>query len=173
MFRYIKYATFLRQWLLVSGVLLLTTCDHSGTMNPDDQLLDQYWVRLENQLEHSGIMVQIVELDTLVVTDSTGAFNFENLPDGNYTLDARYPYFASGRDSVVVKNGEIEGPVHLELEQQLQFWIEPAETTLSQSNTYPEDRNTFILSGLRQYRVNILMNPSGSGYLMRQGTFLR
>jgi len=114
-------------------------------------------VKLENQLEHSGIMVKIVELDTFVITDSTGLFIFDNLPDGNYTLLARYPYFAPVQQNILIQDGVFQTPVNLQLKQQLQFWIEPAETTIvRQSQTNP---HVFLFPGLRQYRVNVSDEP--------------
>ncbi len=88
-------------------------------------------VTLENQSEHSGIMVELLELDTFAVTDSTGKFILQNIPDGEYTMRAGYPYFSFAETKVLVQNGIIQTPVNMELKQLLQFWVEPSETTLS------------------------------------------
>jgi len=46
--------------------------------------------RLQNEIEHSGIFVRLLELDTTIatMTDSLGYFMFDSLPDGNWTLRA-------------------------------------------------------------------------------------
>ncbi len=114
-------------------------------------------IRLQNQTDHSGVMVQLLELDQFVITDSTGEFTFDRLPDGIYTLQAKYPYFRTDQITVQVENGNIQTPVGLELKQQLQFWIKPVETTISMSNRGNPD--FFSLYGFRQYRVNITNIP--------------
>jgi hypothetical protein len=88
-------------------------------------------VTLQNQTEHSGIMVELVELDTFTVTDSTGAFLFKDVANGEYTLKAGYPYFAFASTTITVQGSSIQTPVDLELQQLLQFWVEPHEITLS------------------------------------------
>lgn len=104
-------------------------------------------ITLQNQSDHFGILVKLIELDTLTITDSTGMFSFENLADGEYTLTAGYPYFSPVQDSIKVVGGTIQTPVNIELQQQLQFWIEPPETTISLSNS--------SLFFFRQFAVNI------------------
>lgn len=110
-------------------------------------------VTLQNQSEHSGIMVKLVELDTFVITDSSGSFEFPKLRDGNYTLMAKYPYFSTKLLNIIVVDSTVQTRVNIELKQQFQFWIEPAETTISKSNM--NNPNFFLVSGLEQYRVNI------------------
>ena len=103
-------------------------------------------VTLENQAEHSGILVKFVELDTVVFTDSTGYFNFEKLPDGAWTLTAKYPYFSSAEESVNVEDGVVQHTIDILLKQKLQFWVEPAETTISM-NQGDSSGFTFTLQG--------------------------
>jgi hypothetical protein len=114
-------------------------------------------VTLENQIEHSGIMVKILELDKFFITDSTGLVLFDSIPDGNYILQAKYPYFTMDHANVLFEEGKIQSTVNIELKQQMQFWIEPAETTISMSNLGNPD--IFLISGFRQYRVNITNLP--------------
>jgi len=123
-------------------------------------------VTLQNQSDYSGIMVKIVELDTFVITDSTGAASLGNsLPDDVYTLEVRYPYFTPLKMDVTIENSRFQTPVKCELEQQMQFWVAPAETTISMSNL--GDPYFFSLSGFRQYRVNITNVSINMGtYLM-------
>jgi hypothetical protein len=114
-------------------------------------------VTLQNQTEHSGIMVKLVELDTFTVTDSTGHFQFNKLPDGSYTLEAKYPYFSTEQLNITISDSLIQSEVQIQLRQQLQFWIEPAETTISRSNL--GDPYYFSFSRLKLYMLNITSEP--------------
>lgn len=114
-------------------------------------------VMLENQIEHSGIMVKILEIDKFYITDSTGRVLFDSIPDGNYTLQVKYPYFITDMANIIIEDGKIKLTVNIELKQKMQFWIEPAETTISMSNLGNPD--VFSISGFRQYRVNITKLP--------------
>ena len=118
---------------------------------------DTMYVRLQNQTDHSAIMVKLIEPDIYVLTDSTGAFAFDTLAVGSYILEAKYPYFRIEQITFEVKEGNICTPVDIELRQQMQFWIEPAETTISMNNLSNPD--FFELSGLWQYRINITDEP--------------
>jgi hypothetical protein len=87
---------------------------------------------IKNQVsDTTGIMVELIESNTFTITDSIGSFLFKDIADGEYTLRAGYPYFAFAECSVMVQNGSIQTPVDLELQQLLQFWVEPQEITLS------------------------------------------
>ncbi len=115
-------------------------------------------VLLQKQTDHSGIMVNIVELDTFLVTDSSGRFILNNFDaDGYYTLSAKYPYFKTEEMSVQFQDGKIITPVNLELQQLLQFWIEPAETTLSMDDG--GNPNVFSFGEFRLWDVNISDEP--------------
>jgi len=141
-------------------LLSLVNCKNIG-VDPDE---GRVYVRLQNQTEHSGIMVEFTELNRFTLTDSLGYFSFDDLPNGIYTLHAKYPYFRPEHETVLVKDGKIQTPVNLELKQLLQFWVEPPETTISMSNLGNPD--WFSLGGLRQYLVNITTVP------VRVGTYL-
>jgi hypothetical protein len=88
-------------------------------------------VQLQNQADHSGIMIRLLELNTFTITDSLGHFEFKNVPDGNYTLQAKYPYFLTEQMGVNIKGGKIQTTIKIVLKQQLKFWVEPAETIIS------------------------------------------
>lgn len=109
------------------------------------------YIILENQSEHSGILVQLVELDSVVFTDSIGYFNFGQIPDGSWTLKAKYPYFTSAEESVIVEDNAIQDTIDILMRQKLQFWIEPAETTISMDQS---DSSVFTFT-LQGYLVNI------------------
>lgn len=117
---------------LLSGCITEKQPTQTDIIDPQQEIKTR--ITLQNQDDHLGILVNIVELNALTMTDSSGAFSFKNLPDGQYTLIAKYPYFASTQDSVEVKNDAFQNPVDIELKQLLQFWIEPPETTVSYSN---------------------------------------
>jgi|GEM_PF-4154748 len=89
------------------------------------------YINLENQSEHSGILVQLVELDSIEFTDSIGYFNFGQIPDGSWTLKAKYPYFSSVRVSITVNNSVIQDTIDIFMRQKLQFWGEPVDTSIS------------------------------------------
>lgn len=149
MFRFaIKMAMF-----CMAGFLLFCERDFSGRIIQNQKKGNRHIVTLQNQNEHSGIMLRIVELDTFVLTDSCGHFEFPKLPDGNYTFEARYPYFDSKQMNILITENMIQSEVQIELKQLFQFWIEPAEISISKSNI--GDPDFFSVAGLRQYRVNI------------------
>ena len=127
-------------------------------------------VHLQNQIEHSGIMVRLIELDKFVITDSNGHFEFNTLPDGNYTIEAKYPYFSPEKKTIQVQYGKVQTEVSLELKQQLQFWIQPPETTVSMGNL--GSPYAFSLSGFRQYRVNLTDVPVTVGTYVEPQEFL-
>jgi len=140
--------------LMLVTVVLLTGCQEEAT-KPNET--PRMFVRLENQTEHSGIMVKILELNRWTTTDSQGYFQFDTLQNGNYTFQARYPYFKTEEFSIMVNNGEIQPLINLHLKQLLQFWIEPAETTVSQNNF--NNPNFFAFSGMRMKLTNISSDP--------------
>jgi len=139
--------------ILICATLCCSGCKDSGTQpQPTEKS-----IKLENQMDHSGIMITLVELNKFVITDSLGRFEFDSLRSGNYTLRARYPYFKTEQRTVLIEEGKIKTPVDIVLKQQLQFWIEPAETTISRSNL--NDPNFFSFSGMRLYIMNVSDSP--------------
>jgi hypothetical protein len=96
-------------------------------------------VTLENQSDHSGVLVTILGLDTTAVTDSGGYFSFSDIPDGEWSLEAVYPYFESDTTVAEMTGGVLQSPVDMELRQLLQFSIEPSDTTISMSESAWDD----------------------------------
>lgn len=94
--------------------------------------------RLQNEIEHSGIFVRLLELDTTIatMTDSLGYFMFDSLPDGNWTLRASYAYYFPQQFPVKVIGGNLTIEIDVELQQIFQFWSEPAETTVSLQDNF-------------------------------------
>ena len=105
-------------------------------------------VELENQDEHSGVIVWNSELDTFAITDETGLFDFGNVADGSYELRVRYPYFEEKVIKFKVEDGKTTTNKPVRLKQVLRFWIEPAETTISinqdSTNEYILDMRGFV-----------------------------
>lgn len=114
---------------------------------------DSMLVQLQNQADHSGIIVHLTELNTFTITDSLGQFEFKNVPDGNYTLQAKYPYFSTEQIGVNIEGGKIETPINIVLKQQLKFWVEPDETTFSRNNL--DNPRVFAIEGIRVFYKNI------------------
>jgi hypothetical protein len=125
------------------AVLLLAAiaCDNDSTWRPAPGLSG--YVRLENQNDHSGVLLRVSELDSTAVTDSTGFFSFGGIPDGSWQIVARYPYFEPDTATANLANGILQERIDITLEQLFQFWIEPSDTTISMSQ--PGDEHTFRL----------------------------
>ncbi len=92
---------------------------------------DKNYIHLQNQSDHSGVLIKLLDTDVMAVTDSLGYFVLPKVADGEYTLQAKYPFFKIVEQKVEIAGSMLETKVQLELEQQLQFWVEPAETTFS------------------------------------------
>ncbi|APF20442.1 hypothetical protein Calab_1412 [Caldithrix abyssi DSM 13497] len=141
--------------IILIGLLITNNCEQS---TKTDIILNRNinYIRLENQSDHSGIIVLLKELNIFTITDSLGFFEFDSIPDGKYSLIIKYPYFRRKEMSVKVENGQISPIINLELKQLIQFWIEPSETTISLNNS---DEYYFRLPLFKQYSVNISDQP--------------
>lgn len=135
---------------------LLVGCEK--VIDPEKYLQTELSVRLQYQTDHSGVMIKFIEADYFVLTDSTGRFELSNLSDGTFNVEIKYPYFEKKYAEVEVIEGEIYSNIslNLELKQLIQFWIEPAETTLSMNNSGNPD--FFSMNVFKQYKVNISDN---------------
>jgi len=115
--------------------LLLLGCEK--LFSPDEKGVDakpeakKYYIHLQNQTDHSGVLIKLLETDAIAVTDSFGFFILPKVADGEYTLQAKYPFFEIIKQKVEIADSMLQTKIQLELEQQIQFWVEPAETTLS------------------------------------------
>jgi len=102
---------------------------------PDDKVLDtDNYIHLQNQTDHSGVLIKIIDSDAMAITDSLGCFTLPKVANGEYTLQAKYPFFKIVEQSVVIADSVLQTEIEIELEQQLQFWVEPAETTLTMAD---------------------------------------
>lgn len=125
---------------LLSIVLITNSCDRNGGVGPRIQVVSGH-ANLENQSDHSGVLLTITDLDSTAVTDSTGFFSFSGIPDGVWQLRAIYPFFETDTIDVELVNGLLQSPIEITLRQLLQFWIEPTDTTISMSASAWDDRN--------------------------------
>lgn len=88
-------------------------------------------VHLQNQADHSGVLVRIVGLEGVAVTDSAGVFSFADIPDGRWRVEAGYPYFDVDNAEVEVRDGLQRNAVRFRPRQLLRFWIELPDTFVS------------------------------------------
>lgn len=129
------------------SILLLFGCEKPTS--PDEKVLDkENYIHLQNQTDHSGVLIKILETGAMAITDSLGYFTLPKVIDGEYTLQVKYPFFKIVEQSVVISDSLLQTKIELELEQQLQFWVEPAETTITIA-----DKTNFL--EFRGYAENI------------------
>lgn len=137
---------------LFSSVIFLFTvnCGNESTWRPTPGLSG--CAKLEGQSDHSGVLLTIADLDSTAATDSAGFFSFAEIPDGHWHIQAQYPYFESRTEEIELADGMQQSPMNFTLRQLLQFWIEPAETTVSMSES--DDEYHFEVE-VRGYLTNI------------------
>jgi hypothetical protein len=105
-------------WVLsMIDTLVTITCECT-----DVHAAYRHRVTLQNQTEHSGIAVEILEAHTYVFTDSWGYYELPPLADGNYTLNFCFPYYKNERRNITIESGKmVERLENIELEQILLF----------------------------------------------------
>jgi hypothetical protein len=114
---------------LTACLLLPAACDENGGFKPRPGLSGA--VSLENQSDHSGVMVKIEALGLFALTDSSGAFSFGEAPDGRWSLEASYPYFETVVKEVEVRDGLQRNSARFRLRQLLGFRVELPDTVVS------------------------------------------
>lgn len=117
---------------LAIALLAAINCGDESAWRPTPGLSG--YVRLQNQSDHSGVLLTIAELDSTAVTDSTGFFSFNGIPDGSWQIEAEYPYFETAMATAELSGGLLQHSVNMRLKQLLQFWIDPPEMTVSMSD---------------------------------------
>ena len=116
--------------ILCLSIFVLWGCEKPTS--PDEKVLNtENYIHLQNQTDHSGVLIKILETDAMAITDSLGFFILPKVVNGEYTLQAKYPFFKIFKQRVIVADSVLQTEIKFELEQQLQFWVEPAETTLT------------------------------------------
>ncbi len=131
-------------------IFLLWGCDKPTSPDEENNKAENY-IHLQNQSDHSGVLIKMLETDAMAMTDSFGYFVLPKIADGEYTLQAKYPFFEIVEQKVEIADSVLVTKVRLELEQQIQFWVEPAETTFSIS-----EKNKFWK--YKAYTTNISKN---------------
>lgn len=131
--------------LLIAAVLLPLACGDDGVIKVGfDEVNEsttppevQGRALLENMTEHSGISVELEEIDINLITDAEGKFSLLNeLADGEWTLRASYPFFSSIEQSFTVVKGIPETELdNMELTQQIVFDVLPDKLTYTYGDT--------------------------------------
>ncbi len=115
--------------IFLAVALLFLGCDDDGDTDDDGPYLPEGYAYLENQEEHSGIAVEILEADTFVLTDSTGYYNLSFLPDGEYTLNCVFPYYKNESIEITISDGMVTERIsEIELKQILEYQFEMEDT---------------------------------------------
>jgi len=114
---------------VLAALLIISGCDEGRSFSPRPGLSGT--VSLQNQSEHSGVLVRIVDLDSVAVTDSSGAFAFSDVSDGRWQVEASYPYFETDAFVIEVLDGLQRNSANSSLRQLLRFWVELPDTLVS------------------------------------------
>jgi len=82
-------------------------------------------VDLENMEDHAGVRIELLEINTSLVTDENGAFILpELLAEGEWTISSTYPFFSSAQQVFIVQNGLPSNKLEtMKMEQQVAFNI--------------------------------------------------
>ena len=73
------------------GVFVFIGCDKEETYYPEG------YATLQNQIEHSGIAIEIIELDTFIITGETGHYDLGFFKEGEYSLNFVFPYYKNNQ----------------------------------------------------------------------------
>jgi len=92
---------------------------------------------LENQEEYSGVQVELVDLALSLVTDSKGNFVLpDNMTEGQWTINASYPFFKSTSETFSVTGGLPEDKLEpLNLTQLVRFTVTCDKENYTQGET--------------------------------------
>ncbi len=119
-----KRILFLLMGILIV-VLVFIGCDKEETYYPEG------YATLQNQIEHSGIAVEIIEADTFIFTDSTGYYDLGFLDDGEYTLNFVFPYYKNEKQKIRITHGMLDVSIpDIELQQILYHTIYADDSVL-------------------------------------------
>jgi len=95
------------------------------------------YVTLQNQIEHSGIAIEIIELDTFIITGETGHYDLGFLRDGGYTLNFVFPYYKNEKQRIRITAGKLYFPIpDIELQQLLYYTIYVDDSLFGRPNHY-------------------------------------
>ena len=100
---------------ILIGVLVFIGCERH---------YPEGYVTLQNQIEHSGIAIEIIELDTFILTGETGHYDLGFLKEGAYHLNFVFPYYKNEKLKIRITRGMLDIPIpDIELQQILYFSI--------------------------------------------------
>ncbi len=89
------------------------------------------YVTLQNQIEHSGIAIEIIELDTFILTGETGHYDLGFLKEGAYHLNFVFPYYKNEKQKIRITHGMLDVPIpDIELQQILYHTIYADDSVL-------------------------------------------
>lgn len=110
-------------------------------------------VFLENQQDHSGITVTVVEADTSVYTAADGSYTLPPLPDGTWTLRALYPWYSTAEQTFTIVNGEPTKPIaDMTLKQEIAFEVSTDKSSYAMGDIV---RITLISRNISERRVTL------------------
>ena len=94
------------------------------------------YVTLQNQSEHSGIAIEIIELDTFIITGETGHYDLGFLKEGAYHLNFVFPYYKNEKQKIRITHGMLDFPIpDIELQQLLYYSIYVDDSVLRSGET--------------------------------------
>jgi hypothetical protein len=121
-----KRILFLLMTILI-GVLVFIGCERH---------YPEGYVTLENQREHSGIAIEIIELDTFIITGETGHYDLGFLKEGAYHLNFVFPYYKNEKQKIRITHGMLDIPIpDIELQQLLYHTIYADDSVLRLGET--------------------------------------
>jgi hypothetical protein len=99
--------------MIAATMLLIGSCTGDGfeIVGPLDEAGDvpeilTGSVQLENMEDHASVRVELEEIETSILTEDDGTFTLpENLAEGEWTVQASYPYFSTAEQTFVIQNG--------------------------------------------------------------------
>jgi len=151
-------------------LLLFASCNNNGS--GDGPFKPEGIVTLENQEEHSGITIEILEADTFVFTDSSGYYELPPLEDGTYTLNIIFPYYWNERLSVSILEGSVSTPIPtVELTQVLEFHTNINDTIFELTDTINLSCSAVNISDFT-LPVHWGMTPPWTVLLFYEGTLI-
>ena len=119
-------------YLAIFALLFAVACgedgfDIVGPLDSEDAAPDILTgeVVLENMNDHAGVRVELLEIETSLLTNGDGSFILpENLAEGEWTLAASYPFFSSVNQAFVVQNGlPADDLDRMDMRQQVRFTV--------------------------------------------------
>lgn len=111
--------------LIFALLIIFSACDDDGIDNESAPDILTGIVQLENMANHSGVRVELVEISTSLLTDMDGTYHLpENLAEGEWTLQASYPFFSLRTETFVMQSGAPADEIEpMKLSQRVHFYV--------------------------------------------------